>query len=434
MRRHLAGGLIVVLGLFPMLAGAATAIRLHVGSIKNIRFGTVTQVVVGNDAILGASVLDSGEVLLIPKAPGTSDLMVWTEGQREFRYQVQVDGQPISDRLVLANLIMAQFPEVKIAESGGKLVFTGYVTERDKDRFNAAAGALDGAVSLVKVDPDTQKDMVEMDVSILEINKSYQKTLGISWNDTLPGPSFGMVWNVHANGKYGVLPDVEDSDVDYEGMLNAVGVNSSSPSGYLGWITSLGSEIQLLQENGAARSLAEPRLSTVSGETASFLAGGEIPVAILNEYGQPVVEFREYGIQLDISPVTDRNQMISSRVRAEVSSIDYSTQVNGVPGLLRRMTESTINAHSGDTIVISGLVNTQDAKSINKVPLLGDIPVLGELFKSRDFQQARSELLIFVTPRITKPNEPMDPSITKNLDDLHKVLGGSSNIDDVLAE
>jgi len=434
MRLRWLGVVFCVVACAPWYSWAASGIRLHVGSVKSVKLGTVTQLVVGNEGVLGASVLDSGEVLLIPKAPGVSDLVAWTEGQREFRYTVTVDGAPMDDRLSLTRAIMDEFNEVKVGESEGKVLLTGYVLEQDRDRFMGALGALPETVSLVKFELDAQRDIIEMDVSILEVNKQYQKNVGIRWQDTMAGPTLGMVWNIHPNDSYNIAVAPEDSTINYDDLLSAVGVSSGSPEFYAGWTSVLGSEIQLLQANGAARSLAEPRLSTISGETASFLAGGEIPVAILNEYGQPVVEFREYGIQLDISPIADRNKQIISKIRAEVSSIDYSVQVNGVPGLLRRMTESSINGRSGDTIVISGLVNTADAKSVDKVPFLGDIPVLGELFKSRDFQQQRTELLIFVTPRIVEANQKLDAALEKNIQQLRSVMDGSADIDKVMAE
>lgn len=426
---------VIALAIAPFEAIAQEkTLRLHVGAVKSFRLGTVTEVIVGNDSVLGASVLASGEVLLIPKAAGLTDLQVWTEGQRQHRYRITVDATPIEDRLEVTRALLAEFQEVKVSVSQDKILLSGYVPVADQERFGAVASALPGAISLVKFEPNARRDIVEMDVKILEVNKQYQKNLGIRWQDTLAGPTVGLAWNIHPNDQYSAVVAPSDSTVDYGALLEAIGLSSGSPVGYVGWTTVLGSEIQLLQENGAGRSLAEPKLSTVSGEAASFLAGGEIPVAVLNEFGQPVVEFREYGIQLDIKPITDRDHFILSTVRAEVSSIDFSVQVNGVPGLLRRSTESVINARSGQTIVISGLVNTADSKSINMVPWLGQIPILGELFKSRSFQQQRTELLIFVTPRIVEPDSPLDPAATRHLLEMQKILGESSAINDVLVE
>ncbi len=178
--------------------------------------------------------------------------------------------------------------------------------------------------------------------------------------------------------------------------------------------------------------LASPSLSTVSGESATFLSGGDFPVAVLNEFGQPVVEFRQFGIQLEIEPLMDRNHNIRSKIRAEVSSIDFAVQVNGVPGLRRRETQSTITARPGETIIISGLLNAEDSKNVNKVPWLGDIPILGRLFRSDDFLKQRSEMVVMVTPRIRSVSDTAGEALEAADQDLHEVLKGSDELDKAL--
>jgi pilus assembly protein CpaC len=217
-------------------------------------------------------------------------------------------------------------------------------------------------------------------------------------------------------------------------MLGAVGSGKVGLNSYLGWTAGISSQIEMLQANNAARILAEPRLSTLSGETAKFLAGGELPIAILNEFGQPIVSFKDYGIMLNISPVADRDKNIHCGIHAEVSSIDNSTKINGVPGLLNRSTDATISARPGDTIAISGLVNVNDSRVVNQIPMLGDLPILGALFKDKEFQTSRTDLLILVTPRIEGLNEPVDPTIQQNIESLQGLLGGSSKLDTKLAE
>jgi pilus assembly protein CpaC len=123
---------------------------------------------------------------------------------------------------------------------------------------------------------------------------------------------------------------------------------------------------------------------------ASFHSGGSYPLAILNEFGQPVVEMQDYGIRLDIEPMSDENNNIVSLIRAEMSSLDFSTVVNGVPGLLTRTTESVVNLRANETLIISGLVQTTDSKAVEKVPFLGDIPIFGELFKSKGFNEKKN--------------------------------------------
>lgn len=190
--------------------------------------------------------------------------------------------------------------------------------------------------------------------------------------------------------------------------------------------------INLLQEDGNARMLAEPSLSTRSGEMASFQSGGEFPIAVLNQFGQPVIEMQDYGIQLEIEPVTDDDGNIISRVRAEMSSIDFSTVVNGIPGILTRNTESVVNLRSGETMVISGLMKTEDSKAISKLPLLGDIPVLGQLFTSRNFIEGRTELIILVTPRITGALTELPEAVNTQLQELQQIRAADSITEQLL--
>jgi pilus assembly protein CpaC len=151
----------------------------------------------------------------------------------------------------------------------------------------------------------------------------------------------------------------------------------------------------------------------------------------LNEFGQPVVEMQDYGIRLDIEPMSDENNNIVSLIRAEMSSLDFSTVVNGVPGLLTRTTESVVNLRANETLIISGLVQTTDSKAVEKVPFLGDIPIFGELFKSKGFNEKKTELIVLVTPSIVEPNQALPEHLEQHLKSIQKVLG-QSNIEDEL--
>lgn len=410
---------------------AKNSTDVYVGSVVTIYVGTITRVVVGNENIVEATVIDNGNLLLLGKAPGISEIYIWTKGDRQKIFKVRVYPQPQSDQLGLVRSVVEPFPNVKLKQQLGNVILSGKVDARAFERYTDLVGNLKNVISLVQpeLNIDIQKSIV-LDVNILEINRSYQRTLGIRWQDTAAGPAFGLVSNIIPNNKFGVFSDTGDDRLG--DILSAVGTGSSTASGYFGITSILGSQIQLLQDQGVARVLASPSLSTVSGEKASFLAGGDFPTAVLNEFGQPVVEFRQFGIQLEIQPVMDRHNNIRSTIRAEMSSIDFSIQVNGVPGLRRRETVSTITARPGETIIISGLVNAQDSRNADKVPGLAEIPILGRLFRSDDFQQQRTELVVTVTPRIQAPNAPIDKDLADADRHLKKVLDGSEELDKAL--
>lgn len=412
---------------------AAENVEVYVGSVTTIYVGTVKRVAVGNDEVVKASVLGDGNVLLLGKAPGVSEVYIWTKGDRRHVYQVRVYAQPQADQASLVHAVMAPFPNVKIKQHLGNTILSGTVDARDFERFQDLAKKLSNVVSLVKpqINIDIQQSIV-FDVRIVEINRNYQRTLGVKWQDTGPGPAFGVVSNIIPNDRFGVFTQGGTDDDRLGNLLNAVGTGSSAFSGYFGITSVIGSQLQLLQDEGVARVLAAPSLSTVSGEKATFLAGGDLPVSTVNGLGQASVTFRQFGIQLEIEPVMDRNNNIRSTIRAAVSSIDFSVVVNGVPGLRRRETTSTITARPGETIIISGLVNASDTRNADKVPGLAEIPILGKLFRSDDFQRNRTELVVTVTPRIQQPNAPLSPDLKEANQKLPGVLQGENELDNSL--
>ena len=410
------------------------ATDLYVGAVTTLRLGHVSRIVVGNDAVLQASLLDNGDILVLGKTAGVSELSIWTDQQSRQQYSFRVYKSPPEDSIDLLRAVLEPFPDVIARQELGTNILTGTVDAASYEAFEKLVKGLPGVVSLVKPQLNIViEKSIALDVRVLEVNRNYQKTVGIRWADTVSGPAFGVVGNLIPNNRFGVISDTGNRE-DLLDMLGAVGSGTARLSSYFGITSIIPSELQLLQEEGLARVLAAPSLSTVSGEKATFLAGGDLPVAVLNEFGQPVVEFRQYGIQLEIEPLADRFQNIRSKVKAEVSSVDFATQVNGVPGLTRRATTSTITARPGETIVISGLLDSRDSRGADKFPGLGEIPIIGSLFRSKDFLAQRTELIITVTPRIQEVNEPMSANLQKADAQLRKSLSGSEKLDRSLAQ
>src|SRR5690606_14193853 len=155
------------------------------------------------------------------------------------------------------------------------------------------------------------------------------------------------------------------------------------------------------EEAGEARMLARPMLSARDGAVATFHSGGELPYPIVDpDTGKIAVSFRSYGVKLNVLPQLSYEGKIMVEVNVEVSSIDSSININGVPGLISKSVSSTINAKDGETIVMSGLLANTEAESVSKVPLLGDLPLIGALFRTTNIENEGRELAIFLTPRI----------------------------------
>ncbi len=180
---------------------------------------------------------------------------------------------------------------------------------------------------------------------------------------------------------------------------------------FLGISTRLGSVIDLLVKNGDARLLAEPKLTCRSGGEAEFLAGGEIPLPITGDDGEVSVEFKDYGVILRMQPTIDAAGYIDTDVEVEVSAIDPSVTVQSIPGFLTRRTHTDMNLRQGQTLVISGLLSSRSSGDLEKVPGLGDLPILGELFRSRAFRSDETELVVFVTPHLIDPDTPVNHAL-----------------------
>src|SRR5690606_7152920 len=139
---------------------------------------------------------------------------------------------------------------------------------------------------------------------------------------------------------------------------------------------------------------------------------------IIDELGRPSIVFKDYGITLNVKPMVDEKQRISTAILAEVSSLDFSVAINGVPGLLSRKVDSVVNVNNNDTIVISGLASSQDSKQVSKMPFFGDLPLIGGLFRSTGKSDQQTELVILLTPRMVAPGDEYDAPIQKLGDEM----------------
>lgn len=270
-------------------------------------------------------------------------------------------------------------------------------------------------VHITKDDPEIhvrKEKTILMRVKIVEFRKSALKKIGIDWGNAMDGPAFAAAGDLVTTplfraGNTGIFSGLP-RDVD--------GFHS-----FFGMSTTLNSTINLLANNGEATTLAEPRLSCKNGGAAQFLAGGEIPYPVINANGASSVEFKQYGIKLDISPSVSEDGVIDAGILTEVSQIDPAVNINGAPGFLTRRTKTHVNVKDGETIVISGLLSSEVSKDLDKVPGLGNVPILGKLFQSENFRDNLTELVIFVTPEVIEPNsDARDQKILKNIDNRLK--------------
>ncbi|RBP51380.1 type II and III secretion system protein family protein [Arenicella xantha] len=433
---------IVFLGIFlPVIlaftanatASDLTQVSLNMGDIQLLEVGEVVRLAVGDDEVVTATILDTGKMMLIPLKPGDTELVVWKTGERQQRYRVQVLASNMSDKKAIVDAILQNFDRVSSRIVVDKIVLEGMVDPTDVDGFEKLVASLENVISFVKPVPES-KEMIRLKVQVLEVDKRYRKDLGIDWVDSAEGPLFGTIGTFRSNPVYRIFP--ENDLVDWREIQGLIPISDKDFYPYSGLATTLTSRLDFLQENGAGRILAEPNLSTRSGESATFLAGGEIPFPFTDSDGQTVVEFREYGVRLEILPTADGQGNIVSTIAAEVSSIDTAVTVLGVPGLLIRETESTVNIKPGDTIAISGLLSTNDTRNIDSIPLLGELPIIGALFRSESFQEQRTEIIFLVTTEIvdTTQQAVRSEKLQKHMDELREIRGNGGIFSEQLAD
>ncbi len=292
--------------------------------------------------------------------------------------QVQSAEQTSIDDLTIANFKTINEDEILISgKSAGttKIEYTAASGERETD-------------SIVVSSRLSKKPMIEVAVEIMEIDSQSALQAGLSWGS------------------------ITASNSSSSTTSNNITISESTPPSLLslGSFTrdSLTANVQLLINRGKAKILSKPKLLTISGEEASFLAGGEIPYATTNKEGSANIEWKPYGVKLKIKPTVDSSENIDANLRAEVSEIDNSNGIISsgivIPALKTRWAETSVYMKSGNTLVIAGLIDSETQKTTSGVPLISDIPVIGELFRFTNDQKTQTELVIFVTPTLIGEN------------------------------
>jgi len=360
----------------------------------------VARVAVGNPDIADVNVVNRRELLISGKTLGITSLMIWTKGSsqpREYRVRVGVIKDPLRSGPPDAELARANIDQGRGLE--------GHLPNLLAHRRAklAAQSAKEGQIAdSSAIDLESQ---VMTEVRIAEVTRSTLQRYGLNVlvnRGTVggvvgPGGLSGVTQT--AGGGYAISG--ASGFVPLRDAFNLVVGDASS--GILGILS-------LLEGQGLARTLAEPSLVATSGQTATYLAGGEFPVPVSQggaTSGGISIEYKEFGVRLSLTPTVLSRSRISLKVAPEVSDLDFSAgiQVGGVavPALTVRRTDTTIELGDGESFLISGLVSSTLANNVNKVPWLGDIPVLGAFFKSLNVQREDKELIMVVTPHLVRP-------------------------------
>jgi pilus assembly protein CpaC len=361
----------------------------------------ITRIAVTNPAIADAVVVQPREILIDGKAPGTVSLIVWG-GDRRVQYDVVVQ-QPVTS---LEQQLQVLFPreEIQVSLNGDAVVLSGNVSTTQvmlRVAEVAQASAPKGnVINMLTVPGGSDAQQVMLQVRFAEVNRRALQEVGVSLFTSAAG---FKNWVGRSTTQQFPAPDFSDDGLVFADYLNIFLFNNEH---------GLGGVLKALRQTGYFQSLAEPNLIAYNGQEASFLAGGEFPVPIVQgATGSVTIEWKEFGVRLNFRP-TIAGDLIRLHVRPEVSSLDFNNGIllEGfrVPALTMRRAETEIELRDGQSFAVAGLIDNETQEDQAAIPVLSQIPIIGHLFKSKADRKERTELLVLVTPRLVRPLNPDD--------------------------
>lgn len=393
-------------------AQSAEDLRLTAGRTVVIDYPSdIRQISTSDPGIIDASPITTREILLNAKGLGTATMVVWSKsGQRTF-YNVNVE----MNLDPLRSLLKESFPTENIAlhSSRDSVTLTGLVSSKDvADR----AAALTAAVSKTVVNSLQVREgpidrQILLRVKFAQLDRSKQEQYGVNLmaapGKNPIGTQTGQSPPAQLNGNLAVPGGGGTTTMSIAQVLNIFALDPH---------LDLGLFIKALQQESILEILAEPNLVTSNGREANFLVGGEFPVPVLQggaNSGAVTIQFREFGIRLTFTPQITANNTIKMYLKQEVSTIDIANGVTlsgfTIPALATRRAETNVELGEGQSFIVAGLVDNRERETFSKLPVIGDLPILGALFKSKDQLRSRSELIMMVTPEITEPLGSSDP-------------------------
>lgn len=344
----------------------------------------ITKVSITDPTIGDVAVLSKREVLVNGKRPGTTSFIVWTAGGRKpFDVLVRVDAALLKQTIAFATGAR----DISVEHVNDSIILAGNVAKTSQVEMagKIAAGFAPKVINLLTA---ASVQQVQVDVHVLETSRTAGHDMGV---------------------KFGSVHTTPNGEATFTGDMLTLGETGGPPYGgrnllSFGQLDRVAAQLKFLVTNGQARILADPRLVSMSGGKATFLVGGEVPVPEAQQFGNVTISWREYGVRLAVEPRVLEDGRIDLKVSPEVSTLDFTNGVRVgqflVPALASRKAATQVTLAPGQGLVIGGLIQNTQTENIEKFPFLGEIPVLGELFKSRRFAKNETELQILVTPRV----------------------------------
>ena len=371
----------------------------------------VTRIVVGAGGFAEAQAISPTQILLNGKAPGETSLIIWDQtGGRQF-FNVSVRQSSFASNDVLDGLrreLRAELPgqNVRVSQDNGVIFLRGTVTNlNSSDRAVMIASTAGKVVNLLNVNVPAPEPQILLKVRFASVDRNRLKQLGVNLAVNGLGNTFGSIGTGQFNGV----------NVGANGGFTAGGTNIFGVYPGIG----LGASIEALETKGLAEVLAEPNVLAKNGHQASFLAGGEYPYPVAQSgagggAASPItIQYKQYGVLLAFIPTITNRGTIRLQVAPEVSALDYGNAVDVggavVPALTIRRVKTEVELAEGQTYIIGGLLDNRETENFQKIPFIGDIPILGKFFQSMQRTRTNTELIVTVTPELVNPIEAGAP-------------------------
>ncbi len=453
----------------PAWAQEGGEIGLAEGAQKVVTIAGVNRVAVGNSTIADVKALTNGQLLITGNAEGRTTLLVWKSNGSRVNYMITVrkvdpnqvvseikkllDGvegvitRQVGDRIYLDGQAYTQgdadkiqqvaelYPNVKnfvkIAPNAKKLVAQNLNAAFQKAGLKNVSANVVGATIFLEGSVESQQDLAKAELITKAIGEHVENLLVVGIKRMVLTEVQFVEIRRDSKDRYGIKypTDISGSVTATVNITKELFPGNFAQGDLSSPFRASGDfNIGFQNNDGYGRLLAQPKLVCASGEKASFTAGGEVPIPLITN-NQFTVEYKPYGVILNIQPTADRNGNIQTELEAEVSEIDLSVAVSvgggaSVPGFRTRKVKTNVTVRHGETIVLSGVFSHDEQKSVSKLPGLGHIPIIGELFKNRAFDSSKRELVIFVTPRIVNPDSDKIRTIIEDVKSRYKQARG----------
>ncbi len=371
----------------------------------------VTKVAISEPKIADAVVISPREVMVNAKGPGRATLVIWETGADPARYEIYVTKDTTDWDTFTKSISDSAGAPISVTGTGETIVLSGAVksAEDSKRLAGMAQTRAKTVINLLQAPPPAEPRQIMLAVKFAAIDRVALTQIGFnlfSTNDKMIGATSTEQFTPPRFSQ--LQPASTGQTVNFSDLLNLFVFRPD---------LNIGATIKALQDNNLLQILAEPNLITLEGKDASFLAGGSFPFPTITTTPTggataPVitVQFKPFGVKLDFTPTVTPQGSIDLKVAPEVSSLDYANAVTlqgfTIPALSQRRAETEVILKDGESFAIAGLIDNRVIETLSKVPGLGDLPVLGKLFRSRSTQKSTDELLVVVTPHFVKPLSP----------------------------